>query len=537
MNFQDFLKKFFTPAQANFSFNQEKSILDLEVPERISKFFEKTQTNLTFTEADFKIITDELKTIKNNALHDALLYFIYQRLQLIFLTYKNEISTLSTQIQNAVQKGEAIPQSKFNDFDNYKSLLNIFLFVNETQQSSHYSGNYPGLKYEDRLVLTFDVPFAINALSLTGVFPKDQIYGGMKLGLPLYPPSLAKEEKDKTPLSRGIKQSEHYYPFTRTNKLVGVNLKDTFLATNGKKLLFVRGSQYAPWAVMASKIATFVNAKHFSSERQLDISLAASKKIPGYAVPISDTTALTNDGRAVKEVRKNFIEVQKRMIPGTGVIDEVLNFVSENDPNAENYGFSSSDIESCYLTKIDFDCCELSSHLPLKQDPEEWWRLYDQNKLTGLLYKLAPDIKYNKDYINEKLITRLKLALMTEELFAELANKSYPAGKEKEIVIKECVNRSEIALNLFFTHPNAKEFLLEHPDIMNKLFCEATTYIDRHFTKNEASAIKVSLNERSKVIQTKISEAFPSAPKLSLFTENSDKDADDSIDKPKSSLK
>lgn len=38
-----------------------------------------------------------------------------------------------------------------------------------------------------------------------------------------------------------------------------INLKDTFLVTNDKKILYVRGIyNYTPDAVLASKIATFV---------------------------------------------------------------------------------------------------------------------------------------------------------------------------------------------------------------------------------------------------------------------------------------
>lgn len=521
MRFSAVIEKYFSDIDFDLRFNQENFLNDMNVPDNIAKFFAGANADtFDFTSEDLATLNNELAKIINDEFHDAILFFIYKKLLTIYDFYKNEISEYVAQIQKDIQSDAQITQKTFDNIDHYKKLLNIHLFINSNKQRNFYRGCYPQLSYSDSVTLEFDVPFAINALSLIGAFPKGQTYIGMKLGEPIYPKKLAKSKKELLPLKRGIKQSEMYFPFKRIMKITtDVNLKDTFLITNGKKLLYVRGVyQYSPNAVLASKIASFVSHKHFSSERLLDNNLVASRKLAGYAISAADFNAPAGNGLTVKEVRKNFIEVQKKVIPGTGIIDEVLNFIRETDENPENYAYSSSDIAHCYLTKIDFDCCTFLENLPLEQDPKKWWELYEKDILTKMMYRLAPSVKSDKVYINEKLRTRLKLAIMPREFYANLANKAYLDEVEKEAAVNECVNRTEIAFNLFLDNPYTKNYLKENPNILNELIVESIPYVNAHFSESETKNISMNLKLRVQMIHQKMSELIEIAP-LNKFLE------------------
>jgi len=168
--------------------------------------------------------------------------------------------------------------------------------------------------------------------------------------------------------------------------------------------------------VLASKIATLISKQHFSSECLLDNQFAASRKLDQYAVcAIKDNN--------FREKRREFLA--NNVSPGTGIIDETLNYLQEGDTNGENYGFSSEDLNSAHLVKIDFDKCNLTSRVDLEY--------YDTGMVTKCrlptigsnLYKASPHVQKDLGYIHEKLTTRLKLSLLPQKLIAGLTEEAY----------------------------------------------------------------------------------------------------------------
>gem|GEM_PF-3785135 len=168
--------------------------------------------------------------------------------------------------------------------------------------------------------------------------------------------------------------------------------------------------------MLASKIATLISKQHFSSECLLDNQFAASRKLDQYAVcAIKDNN--------FREKRREFLA--NNVSPGTGIIDETLNYLQEGDTNGENYGFSSEDLNSAHLVKIDFDKCNLTSRVDLEY--------YDTGMVTKCrlptigsnLYKASPHVQKDLGYIHEKLTTRLKLSLLPQKLIAGLTEEAY----------------------------------------------------------------------------------------------------------------
>ncbi|RMX15297.1 hypothetical protein EAS68_12865 [Legionella jordanis] len=344
-------------------------------------------------------------------------------------------------------------------------------------------------------LISHEIPFAINALRLVGKLPTTDNFNGVDLSKPFYPLHLNVVKNKKVSIRKGIKESDDYFPYKMVSKLAKGDTGDnTFVATNGKKILFVRGvERYSPNAILASKIATLISADHFSSERLLDNRLVGSRAIPGYAVSVAD--------HRTRNSRKQYIEVEKRIFPGSGIIDEVTNFVGESDANIENFGFSSRDVYQSHLTKIDFDHCNVTSEITKKD--------YESNILTrpyGGIYHNAPHIQDDPAYIKEKLFARLKLAMLPKALLSSLASKAFAPedDRKRDKAIEECTSRSNIALELFFEHPQVDYFLHEDPRILNQCYQQIARYISTHFDDEDQELLQRALRERVEGIQREI---------------------------------
>lgn len=200
-----------------------------------------------------------------------------------------------------------------------------------------------------------------------------------------------------------------------------------------KKVLYLRGNirkptKYQPSSVLASKIVAFINKEYFSSERLLDTRVVGSKRLPGYVVTLSD--------RNHKEKIIKYTFKEEHVFPGTGTIDEVLNFVQEGDPNSENYGLSSYNMDEAHICKIDFDQCNVTS--PIEKEHYEINPLSNPGNAERFIMRgvwgKAPHVTKDKNYINEKLTTRLKLSFLTKEFITALADKAY-IKEDKKILL------------------------------------------------------------------------------------------------------
>ncbi|KTD13184.1 hypothetical protein [Legionella hackeliae] len=179
----------------------------------------------------------------------------------------------------------------------------------------------------------------------------------------------------------------------------------------------------------------------------------------------------------------------------------MTNFVGETDANIENFGFSSEDVYQSHLTKIDFDRCTVTSKITKKN--------YERNILTspyGGIYHSAPHIQTNPAYVNEKLFARLKLSMLPNALFSSLASKAFTPEDDQErgIAVEECMSRSNIALELFFEHPEVKSFLKQNLSILTQCYQEIAGYIADHFANEDQKLLQVALRERVKGIQRAI---------------------------------
>lgn len=339
------------------------------------------------------------------------------------------------------------------------------------------------------------IPFALNILRLVGTLPTTDNFNGFNLSTPFYPLQLDIRQKRVICLKKGIKPSDDYFPYKMVKKItIGDTGDTTFVATNGKKILFVRGvDDYSPDAVLASKIATLVSPHHFSSERLLDNRLVGSRRMANYAVSLADDCTL--------DLRKRYIEQENRIFPGSGIIDEVTNFIDETDPNIENFGFSSIDVYQSHLTKIDFDRCSVTSKISKKE--------YERDILTRStwgIYRNPPHIQSDPAYIKEKLFARLKLSMLHKELLRSLSDKAFAPedAQLRDRAVKECMNRSNIALKLFFKHARVKNFLHQNPTILNQCYHQIVEYISTHFVEEEQEPLKYSLRKQVETIQIKV---------------------------------
>ncbi|CEG57061.1 hypothetical protein [Legionella fallonii] len=486
---------------------------DIELPEDITDFIRKLNNNEIIRKEEFQSFSESLLQL-NKDVQDCIIFLLYYMTDPVFdIHYKDDITEAVNSIESSLNARREIPQSSGDDAEKYIRLVNYYyLFSHYRPKSNDYYGYaYPGTNSWDTNV-RYNLPFAINALRLVGKLPTTPDFNGIDLSKPYFPLHLQVVKKEKVTIRKGIPDSEKFYPYKMVAKLFKGNTGDnTFLATNGKKKIFIRGVEdYAPHAVLASKIASIISPTHFSIERLLNNRLVGARGIPGYARSAADDET--------RDARKKYIDKNKRIFPGTGIIDEVTNFVGESDPNIENYGFSSEDIDNSHLSKIDFDRCDVDSEIPKE--------LYERNILTKPrrgLYHGATHVQTNPEYIKEKLYARLKLSMLTEPLFSKLANKAF-AAEDHELqkkAIKELTNRSNIALELFFEHPDVKSFLTQNPSTLSQCYSEITNYISTHFVEQDRELIQHSLAKRVGNIHEEIKKTLDINLPLSMDKKNS----------------
>ncbi|RUR15723.1 hypothetical protein ELY21_14215 [Legionella sp. km535] len=478
----------------------EKNSIDTVIPNELVRFIDKLSKNKPINNDEFQKFSQQLSSLDDSE-KNCIIHLLFRITSNTYEQHKSEIEEDIKSLESNLITGKKLTQHSIKNATKYIGLLNCYqLFAHHV---SINAGNrfvfYPAIQSFERSFFSYALPFTINALRLVGKMPITNDFKGIDLSKPFYPLHLEVVKNDRTPLKKGVKNSDEYFPYKMISKIAKGDTGDnTFVATNGKKILFIRGvERYSPNAILASKIATLVSPTHFSSERLLDNHLVGSRGIPGYAVSVADDS--------IREARKKYIEQEKRIFPGTGIIDEVTNFVREGDPNIENYGLSSQDVYQSHLTKIDFDFCNVTS----KTSKEH----YESNILTyhgGGIYRTASHIQSNPEYIKEKLFARLKLAMLSQELLSSLANKAYSPGDEDKRMraVDECTNRSTIALDLFFEHPHAHTFLHQDPSILDQCFHQIAEYISSHFEEEDQELLQLSLRERVEFIKTKAKETL-----------------------------
>lgn len=337
-----YLQSLYSKAEAqsyisHFDINVKLSI-------EVTNFIEKFKNEEIISEEKFLHFSEHLSKL-NEDIQKCIIHLLYDISLKIYNTCKDDIDEAVNSIENNPKAGHEISKSSGKDATKYIGLLNCYqLFAHHISiEKGHYSYSYPGILFEAKNAVRFDLPFAINALRLVGKLPTIADFNGIDLSKAYYPLSLKVVKNDKVPLRKGIKKSEEYYPYKMVSKIAKGDTGDnTFLATNGKKILFIRGVEhYSPKAILSSKIATLISPTHFSSERLLDNRLVGSRGIAAYARSVADARTC-ND-------RKKYLEQEKRVFPGSGIIDEVTNFVCETDINIENYGFSSENVYKSHV--------------------------------------------------------------------------------------------------------------------------------------------------------------------------------------------
>lgn len=480
------------------------TLLDQEIPEGVSNFIKKLNDQKEMEEKDFKSFHYELSLIKDDKIYNSLMYCLNFISKKIFVSHQEEINKSVQQIKNK-KTTDIETKHQETKLNQHVGLLNIYLlnqgtfFKIRNYHDAYYSFPQPhGLFAED--MFEYHIPLGINALRLTYKLPTEGQYCGLDFSKHLYPKNHGGTVKE-IPLRRGIKNKNEWVPFYKNSKLCKGDTEDsTYLATNGKKFLFIRGRSCAisPCAVMASKIATFVSKKHFSSERLFNNQLTASKQLLEYKISFADNS--------IREERRKIIKEEKRVYLGTGIINEVLNFVREEDPNSENFGFSTavSDPE-CFLSKIDFDGCNMSKFLTKKE--------YNLNLVINWLYYRLPHVPLDPLFIQEMLYTRLKLSLLTKELNNGFADKATDDKAKQEQLANQATDRANLAFELFLENQDAKEFLNKDPNILNTLLQESLDYTKKHFDEPLLSTINHSLQIRFKELHTEIEKKL--AVKLS----------------------
>ncbi len=474
-----------------------QGLLQTEVNASIYTFLDKLRRGLEIQPQEFDEFSKKLNEL-DQSIKNTIISIVFSITHKIYHHHNNAIEKAVDNIETSVKTSAPIPQES-PDAKKYIDLINIYhLFAHylSIEKDGEHSNFFPGVNYYQRKILASNIPFAINALTLTGQLPKANYYG-INTAHALYPLDLMVTQENKVLMRKGIKSSNEYFPYKSVCKIAKGDTGDnTFLATNGSKVLFMRGvERYSPEGILASKIATLVSAKHFSSERLMDNKIVASREINTYACSAADkkTTAL----------RKKYIEEDKKVFPGTGIIDEVNNYVQETDFNIENLGFSTTDIEKAHLSKIDFDRCYTSPHISTTDYEID---LVSQCKFG--IYRNLENIQKNEGYIREKLYARLKLSMITKPLLCGLADKAFmdKDQQRKEQSITECGNRSDIALELFGTHEKAKQFITNNSEILNQCYAEIALYIQDHFEQDLQRDLFESLEKRVKLIHSNLSK-------------------------------
>ena len=473
-----------------------KHKIDINIPQELSEFIEKINGNELIKEKEFHLFSKQLSRLNEKA-KECIIHLLSS---ISFNKYKEQKENIKNAVMNIernLAEGKKLPKSSGENAANYIGILNCYqLFAHHVSiyEGSNYF-TYPGVTRKKLNNIIVKIPFALNALRLVGELPTTDNFNGFNLSKPFYPLQLDIIKAEVIGLKKGVKRSDDYFPYKMVKKIArGATGDNTFVATNGKKILFVRGVEdYSPDAVLASKIATLVSPQHFSSERLLDNRLVGSRKISTFAVSLADDHTL--------DPRNRYIEQEKRIFPGSGIIDEVTNFIDETDPNIENYGLSSTDVYQSHLTKIDFDRCSVTSKMSKKE--------YERDILTrsiGGIYRNLPHIHSDPDYIKEKLFARLKLSMLTKELLRSLANKAFAPedAQSRDRAVKECMNRSTIALKLFFKHNQTKDFLHQDPTILNQCYHQIAEYIATHFAAEDQELLQYSLRKRVEAIQVKV---------------------------------
>src|SRR3990167_3672995 len=476
-------------------FSIEKLIINEEISPNISEFIKKLNAQETLTDSDFMSFNNELVTIKikNIDLYNAVVGIVRNVCLQVFDSYQNEINQTVTEIENRLNSGSEFSFPLEDKPDRFNGLLNIYRLTKDGSFHRNEFDMHPFLLILRPDIIKYDVPFAINTLILTNKLPKGIPYCGLDLSQPLYPRTLKVQEK-KVQLKRGIEESDSYFPYKRASTLAlgGMMGGDIFLATNGKKNLYVTDIEhYSPDAILASKIATFVSKEHFYSVNLLSNGLAASRKPSQDSVYAADASTMVN--------RKNFIETDKKVFPGTGIVDEVSNFVNDTNFLVENFRFSSSDIQEAYISKINFNECSLRG-LIKKEEYEKDVLSKDKRSI----YHGSKHVGENEKYIDEKLHTRLKLSIMSETFMTALAKKACIDPKDQKDVVDELLKRSDIAFDIFLDNKNSKKFLNGNRNLLNDILQNSILYIHDHFDEDERQNIIQSIIERAQVANDKI---------------------------------
>lgn len=523
-----------SPYEAACEFVKKNSLQNEEIPEDIVDFIALFAKGGDLKEDAFNKFYTYLND--NFSISKALLSLVNEIAMDIYDRHREEIQSFVAKIEEQLNADKSLSFPDENNIGKYRALLNIYClvkakklpFTNDPTDKSHFCSD------ESRNILNLELPFAINTLTLMNLLPKRGNYCGIALGEPIYPNFEKRKETEKEiPLDRkGIKDWRLYFPFKQITKShAGDTGNNTFLATNGKKTLFIRGLSvgyiytkkpapenglekhprvvnYSSGAIMASKIATFVSEEHFSSERLLSNGFTASKKLPNYMLSYAN----------VRLVRTKFNIPDRAAHPGEGIVDEVICFLKEEDTDEENYGFSADRYEdlviffSSVVCKVDFDQCDLTTPIPTNLDE------YEKNRVD---VDVSPGSARRVSYYNEKLYTRLKLAVMSKEFISALAEKAYPENQslptdvtwsgeqqifdEKSLVIEEIVRRTDLALDLSLENTR-RIFWLSNPDVFNRILKESIEYIKLHFSEQDQPKLIQSMEERIKHVKKKVEE-------------------------------
>lgn len=505
----------FIARQSNNSEDQTQIntfVKDAQIPSAVAIFISKFINQNPLTTNDFNQFISELDQIKNNDVHDCIVGIMQRIAEHNFVSQEEKIQTAQKEIDNAVRNRYPIP-NRNNASDSLRSgLMNSYLLLNIHNENIKFR-NYPGMTFPgnsiNRELVSHHIPLAINALKLTGQIANMGTYCDIDMSKPLYPWLKAGffgndyeklDESQTFDEKRGVKPASQYVPYKPVSKIAKGPGNNTFIATNGEKVLYIRGVvDYAPSAVLASKIATFINPEQFSSERVLTNRLVGSKQLSDYAISLAD--------HAFRKSLQNHLLDSEKMMAGIATIDEVLNYVKETDDNVENYGFSETDTKKFNegnFSKIDFDGSNLESNIQAEN--------YETNLLSSNLYNennKSPQAKLQ--YMEEKLTTRMKLCFMTKELIAGLAEKAYSSNEdEKEHVKAELLNRTNIALHLLVEDKNLpylKKMLQDDPHLLAKLYAESEMYVSTHFDAPERDIILKSLEIQAKEICNTVNKA------------------------------
>lgn len=478
---------------------KETGIDQIEVDEAICTVLEKLAKGAEIKPEAFNEFSKKVKALSGD-LKNAVVHMVFKIAFNSYRAHSEEVEEAVELIESSLNTSCPIPQGTPNP-EKYMGLINLYHLLSQhsfIQTAGEFGNFYPGVNPYMRDQLASQLPFAINALTLTGRLPKAN-YNGVNTASPLYPLSLQVIKEGTVPIKRGVKASQAYFPYKLVSKIVkGDTGNHTFLATNGSKALFMRGVEhYTPESIFSSKIATLVSSKHFASERLMDNQIVASRRLKAYACSAAD--------RKVQNQIEQSIEQDKKVFPGTGLIDEVTNYVVESDANIENLGFSSTQIQKAYLSKIDFD--RVCIGLPMSEEAYE----RDIISKSGMgLYQGVGHVQHDPGYIREKLYARLKLSLLTEPLLNGLADKSFMEKdqKIKETTVKTCTQRSDVALNLFLKHKKVEQFIGANPQILKQCYTEMVTYIKKHFDKNDQQQLINSLQNRVAFIHETLSKRF-----------------------------